>query len=392
MSRVSTERLSKVVQSLAPSGIREFFDMVLGMPDVVSLGVGEPDFVTPWHICERAIYGIEQGYTSYTSNRGLKQLRQAITDRIYQRYNVDYNPDSQALITVGVSEGLDLALRAVLNKGDKVIIVRPSYVSYAPVVFMAGGVPIFIDLNEQTDFKLTQGLLKEKVSKEKNIKAIILNYPCNPTGVSYKKEELKEIFSVLSENGIIVISDEIYDGLTYDFEHTPSFVFDEIRDNLIYLNGFSKTYAMTGWRIGYALGPEDIISAMIKIHQYTMLCAPIMSQLAAIEAIENGENELLQMKAEYRRRRNFIVSGLNHLGLHTRMPEGAFYTYTNISSTGLDSMEFAKRLLKEEKVAVVPGTAFSPEGKDYIRISYASSLDKLRVAILRMEAFIEKLR
>ncbi len=388
----NSSRISNVVSSLPPSGIRQFFDLVLGMPDVVSLGVGEPDFSTPWHISERAIYNIESGYTSYTSNKGLKELRQAIVTRIKEKYGVSYDCETEALITVGVSEAMDLALRAILNKGDKVVVLRPCYVSYAPVVLMAGGDVVYVDLDVETDFKLTPEILEEVIDKNGPVKAIILNYPCNPTGVSYTKEELAQLFGILARNSVIVISDEIYDGLTYDFEHTPSFVFEAIRENLIYLNGFSKTYAMTGWRIGYALGPQDIISAMTKIHQYTMLCAPIMSQFAAIEAVEDGQDDLLYMKAEYKRRRNFIVNALNRMGLETRLPEGAFYTYTNISSTGMDSMSFARALLEAEKVAVVPGTAFSPKGDNYIRISYASSIDKLRQAVLKMEAFLERVR
>ncbi len=384
-------RISKVVESLPPSGIRQFFDLVIGMPDVVSLGVGEPDFPTPWHICERAIYSIERGYTSYTSNRGLRELRLAICEKIYRKWGVSYDPDTQCLITVGVSEGVDLALRAIINPGDKVLVIRPSYVSYAPVAMMAGANVVYLDLDEKTEFKLHPELLKSIVRREGSIKAMVFNYPCNPTGVSYTYEELSSIFKVIEDLGIILLSDEIYDGLTYDFAHTPSFVFGGLRDRLIYLNGFSKTFAMTGWRIGYVLGPEDIISAMTKIHQYTMLCAPIMGQVAAIEAVEHGSKELEHMRNEYRRRRNFIVSELNRLGLKTRLPEGAFYTYTDISITGMDSMEFAQKLLQEEKVAVVPGIAFSPEGDKFVRISYASSLDKLRQAVFRMEAFLERL-
>ncbi len=385
-------RISKVVDSLPPSGIRQFFDLVLGMPDVISLGVGEPDFSTPWHICERAIYSIERGYTSYTSNKGLRELRVLICERIKRKWGVSYDPDTQCLITVGVSEGMDLALRSLINPGDKVLVIRPCYVSYAPVSVMAGGRVVYLDLGPEMDFKLSPNVLRSTIKKEGDIKVMVFNYPCNPTGVSYTKEELEGIFEVLEEEGILLISDEIYDGLTYDFEHTPSFVFEGIRKNLVYLNGFSKTFAMTGWRIGYALGPEDIISAMTKIHQYTMLCAPVMGQIAGMEAIENGEEVLEYMRNEYRRRRNFIVAELNRLGLKTRLPEGAFYTYTDISSTGMDCMKFAERLLLEEKVAVVPGLAFSPKGGNFIRISYASSLDKLRQAIFRMEAFLERVR
>ncbi len=384
------DSLSERVKKIPPSGIRKFFDLVLGMPDVISLGVGEPDFSTPWHISERAIYGIENGYTSYTSNRGLKELRQLISDDIFARANVRYDPENQILITVGVSEALDLSIRAILNPSERVLIIRPAYVSYAPVVSLCGGEPVFIDLTPETGFKLTPAILKDALKKYYPVKAVIFNYPCNPTGVSYTEEQLKEIVDVFAEFGVIVISDEIYDGLSYDFPHTPLVSFPEIRDNLIYLNGFSKIYAMTGWRIGYAVGPQDIISLMTKIHQYTALCAPIMSQMAAIEAIENGKQDIENMRREYKRRRNLTVSELNRLNLRTNLPQGAFYVYVDISVTKLDSMKFAEGLLMEEKVAVVPGVAFSPYGDKFIRISYSTSMQNIKEAIKRMEVFLGK--
>ncbi len=388
-----SDRVSKLIASLAPSGIREFFELVLGMPDVLSLGVGEPDFSTPWHISEKAIYGLERGYTSYTSNKGMIELRRAITTKISRDFGIEYDPHSQVLITVGVSEAMDLAMRAILNPGERVLIIRPCYVSYEPLVRMAGGEPVFLDLASDTDFKATPEMIEDILKSNSPVKAVIFNYPSNPTGVSYLKAELEEIARLFNDFGVLVISDEIYDELTYDFSHTPYLALENSKpDNLIYLNGFSKAYAMTGWRIGYAIGPSDIIGVMTKIHQYSILCAPIMSQMAALEAVENSGPDVSSMRKEYKRRRNFIVAELNRLGLKTRLPEGAFYTYTDISSSGMDSMSFARSLLEKEKVAVVPGTAFSPNGSRYIRISYSSSMEKLRQAVMRIEAFLTDLR
>ncbi len=381
-------RVSNLVKSLPPSGIREFFELVLDMPDVLSLGVGEPDFITPWHICERAIYSIEQGYTSYTSNKGMIKLRQAITDKINRKYSVEYDPKSQVLITVGVSEAMDIAMRAILNPGDKVLIIRPCYVSYEPLVRMAGGEPVFLDLRRDTKFKILPEELDAVLKENAPVKSVVFNYPSNPTGVSYTREELEKIAEVFAKYDVLVISDEIYDGLTYDFDHTPFFAVAKDLGNVLYLNGFSKVYAMTGWRIGYAIGPEDIIALMTKIHQYSILCAPIMSQMAALEAVEDADEAALNMRKEYKRRRNFVVAELNRLGLKTNSPQGAFYTYTDISSTKTDSMAFAKALLQKERVAVVPGSAFSPQGGSFIRISYSSSMEKLRAALLRIESFL----
>jgi len=378
--------LSRSIKALPPSGIREFFDLVLSMDDVVSLGVGEPDFTTPWHIRESAIFSIEQGMTSYTSNKGMLELRVKVADKIKQKCGVFYDPEEEILITVGVSEAMDIVLRAILNKGDRVAVIKPSYVSYSPCVLMAGGVPVEIECLPEDKFKLNPSFLEKECKK--GLKALILNYPCNPTGVSYKCEELEPVVDIIKKYNLLVLSDEIYDSLTYDFEHTPLISFPDMKENVIYLNGFSKGFAMTGWRIGYIAAPKEITSMANKIHQYTILCAPIMGQIAAIEALRNGESEVEAMKKEYKRRRNFLVSKMNEIGLATFMPEGAFYTYSDISRTKLSSNEFAKKLLLEKKVAVVPGSAFSANGNRYIRISYASSFENIKEALFRIEEFI----
>lgn len=381
--------ISRLVSTIPPSGIRRFFDIVLGMKDVISLGVGEPDFVTPWNIRETAIHSIEQGYTSYTSNKGLQELRQAITNHLHREYKLDYNPDTEILITVGVSEALDLAVRAIINPGDEVIIPEPCYVSYGPVVTLARGKPIFIKTHPDTGFKLNPQDVDKLCNKK--TKAIILSYPANPTGTSYTKPELERLKKIIQKNNLIVISDEIYSELSYDFKHTPWPTLKGTKSHCIYLNGFSKAYAMTGWRIGYAIGPKEVISAMTKIHQYTMLSAPTIAQFAAIEAIQNGQNSVHQMCDEYKRRRNLVVNSLNRIGLKCNMPQGAFYVFCCVKSTGLTEIEFASRLLKQEKVAVVPGTAFGASGKGYIRISYASSMDNLKEAISRIGKFVKSI-
>lgn len=381
-------KISKKVQEMPPSGIREFFDLVIGMKDVISLGVGEPDFSTPWNICESGIFSIEKGYTSYTSNKGLYELRLGISNYLKRRHGVAYDPEKEILVTAGVSEGLDLALRAIINPGDKVLIPDPSYVSYYPVTFLAGGKPVFIK-TKKTGFKLTPGLVERHMSK--GVKAVILNYPVNPTGVSYTRKELIELSRIFIKHKLIVISDEIYGELTYDFEHTPLVTLKGMKDMTLHFDGFSKAFAMTGWRVGFCCGPEKIIGAMTKVHQYTMLCAPIMGQMAGMEALKNHTQcHVMEMKREYKRRREFIVARLNELGLSCSMPEGAFYVFPSIEKTGMDSVEFAKRLLKKEKVAVVPGTAFGSEGKGHIRISYASKMSDLKEAGLRLERFLRK--
>jgi len=383
--------ISKLVQQIQPSGIRVFFDLVLGMPDVISLGVGEPDFVTPWSIREAGIYSLEQGYTSYTSNKGLYRLRLEISRYLKRKYGLSYDADSQILITVGVSEAKDLAVRSLINPRDKVIITDPSYVSYAPLVTLAGGLPISIVTTMKDKFKINPQKLDELCHKQKP-KIIFLNYPSNPTGASYRKKELQTLARVILKHKLVVISDEIYGDLTYDFQHSPFSTLEGTKKNTIYLNGFSKSYAMTGWRVGYACGPTDVIAAMTKIHQYTIMCVPITSQMAACEALVSGQKSVEEMKDEYRRRRQFVFEELNKIGLRCIKPDGAFYVFPSIKSTGLSSMEFANRLLKEQKVAVVPGTAFGVSGEGYIRISYASSMENLKEALGRMKRVLQKVK
>jgi len=375
------------VEKLAPSGIRAFFDLVLGMKDVISLGVGEPDFVTPWNIRETGIFSLEQGYTSYTSNKGLYKLRLLIQRSLKQLYGLNYSPDDDILITVGVSEALDLAVRAILNPGDQVIIPEPCYVSYGPVVELAGGVPVYLPTTAKEGFKITAAKL-EKACNNKT-KGIILNYPSNPTGVTYNKKELESISRVCLKHNLVVISDEVYGDLTYTGKHIPFPCLSGAQANTLYLNGFSKAYAMTGWRVGYACGPKSIIAAMTKIHQYTILCAPILSQMAACEALQTGKKSLEDMKKEYNRRRDLMHQGLNEIGLSCDMPQGAFYIFPSIKKTGLSSLDFANKLLKQQKVAVVPGVAFGKDYDQHIRISYATNYSKLQEAIKCIKIFVD---
>ena len=379
-------KISKKVQEIPPSGIREFFELVVGMKDVISLGVGEPDFVTPWNICESAIFSIEKGYTSYTSNKGLYELRLQISKFLKSKHGLVYDPDKEILVTAGVSEALDITVRAILDPGDKILIPAPHYVSYYPVSFLAGGKPVIIDTRE-TGFRLTPSLVKRHISK--GVKAIIFNYPTNPTGVSYTRKELLDLSRVFVKHNLIVISDEIYDELTYDFSHTSLSKLPGMKQRTVYLNGFSKSFAMTGWRVGYACGPRDIIEAMTKIHQYVIMCSPIMGQIGAIEALKASSHYVQEMKREYKRRREFIVDRLNEMKLSCRKPEGTFYVFPSVKHTGMDCVEFAKGLLKSEKVAVVPGTAFGPQGKGHVRMSYATSMPDLKEAMSRIERFLK---
>jgi aminotransferase len=381
--------IAKRVRETPPSGIRAFFELVIGMKDVISLGVGEPDFDTPWHIRETGIYSLEKGYTSYTSNKGLRELRVAIADFLKERHGLKYDPDREILVTVGVSEAVDIAMRALLEPNDAFIVPQPCYVSYGPAVDLAGGTPRYIESPEADDFKLTPAKLRACLGRR--TRGLIINYPANPTGMSYTRAELEGLAKVISRTNCLVFSDEIYDELTYDYEHTPFPKLKGMKERTLYLNGFSKAFAMTGWRIGYAAGPAPLIAAMTKIHQYTILCAPITGQFAACEALKRGAEAVQQMKREYARRRAFVHHRLNDMGLTCRKPEGTFYIFPSIASSGLDSDQFAKRLLKEEKIAVVPGTAFGKVGEGYIRISYASSYDNLKEAMDRMERFLRRL-
>lgn len=386
---LSLKPLSKTALEVPFSGIRRFFDIAASMQDVVSLGVGEPDFVTPWSVREAAIYSLERGQTTYTSNYGLLELRREISRYLSKRYKIEYNPEGEILVTVGVSEGLDLAMRVLLNPGDEVLIPEPCYVSYRPCVSLAGGIPVGVETRSDAKFAVTAEQLKAACTER--TKAILLGYPSNPTGAVLSKEQIVEIINFARERGLYVISDEIYDRLTYEGIHTCVASVPGAREITILLNGFSKAHAMTGWRIAYACAPEHILKMMMKIHSYTMLCAPITGQIAAVEALKHAEREVEDMVAHYRQRRRLIVDGLNKLGLTCHMPLGAFYAFPSIESTGLTAEQFAERLLLEERVAVVPGTAFGAGGDGHIRCSYATSVDKIELALARMRKFVDKL-
>lgn len=386
---LSLKPLSKTALEVPFSGIRRFFDIAASMQDVVSLGVGEPDFVTPWSVREAAIYSLERGQTTYTSNYGLLELRREISRYLNKRYKIEYNPEGEILVTVGVSEGLDLAMRVLLNPGDEVLIPEPCYVSYRPCVALAGGIPVGVETRSDAKFAVTAEQLKAACTER--TKAILLGYPSNPTGAVLSKEQIVEIINFARERGLYVISDEIYDRLTYEGIHTCVASVPGAREITILLNGFSKAHAMTGWRIAYACAPEHILKMMMKIHSYTMLCAPITGQIAAVEALKHAEREVEDMVAHYRQRRRLIVDGLNKLGLTCHMPLGAFYAFPSIESTGLTAEQFAERLLLEERVAVVPGTAFGAGGDGHIRCSYATSVDKIELALARMRSFVDKL-
>jgi aminotransferase len=382
--QLSHDKLSKKVQEIKPSGIRKFFDLIIGRKDIISLGVGEPDFPVPWRVREEIIYSLEKGITSYTSNHGLPELRQAIAE-YYKKFGVQCN-SNDVIITTGVSEAFDVALRAIINPGDAVLIPEPSYVSYKPLTILAGGEAVTIPTNP--DFKLNYERISEYA--ELKPKAIILNYPNNPTGVSYTKKELEEISNAIIEHDMLVISDEIYCELSYTNKHSSIASIEGMQERTIILNGFSKAFAMTGLRVGYAIAPSEILDAMLKIHQYCMLCAPISAQIGAIEALKNGEDELEEMRSEYIRRRNFFVRRLKSV-LDVSMPDGAFYVFPNINSTGLSSEEFTERLLLEKNVAVVPGNAFGECGEGYVRCAYAVNMEKLKEAADRIEDFVRSL-
>ena len=373
------------VGQIKSSGIREFFDIAQRMEDAISLGVGEPDFVTPWSIREACIFSLEKGYTSYTSNWGLLELREMLSEKLHHDDSVYYDPEGELLITTGVSEAFDLALRAIINPGDEVIIHEPSYVSYKPCALFAGGIPVSIETEVGDEFKLRADRIEDKITEK--TKAIVLNYPNNPTGATLTKKDLEQIADVANEHDLLVISDEIYGKLTYDGEHTCFSTLKGMKERTILLNGFSKAYAMTGWRIGYAAGNKDIIEAMMKIHQYTMLCTPITAQMAAVEALR-CDDETAEMVYEYNRRRRLMVEGLRELGLSCFEPKGAFYTFPSIANTGLTSAEFAKRLLFEHKVVVIPGSVFGDCGEGFIRCSYAVSQYELKEALNRLGRFL----
>ena len=382
------KRISPVVQAIPPSGIRRFFDIAAEMEDVISLGVGEPDFVTPWSIRESCVYGLEQGYTSYTANRGLLELREEICALQKRNFNIDYDPKTNVLVTVGVSEALDIAMRAILTPGDEILIPEPCYVSYKACASLAGAVPVAVPAKIENNFSITPADLEAHVTNK--TKALLIGYPNNPTGAILTKEQLMDIATFAQEHDLIVISDEIYGDLTYGGERHVCFAgLPGMKDRTILLNGFSKAYAMTGWRIGYAMSNPAIISAMTKIHQYTMLCAPITAQIAAVEALRHGEKYMKKMVSEYDKRRRLIYDGLTNAGLKCFEPKGAFYIFPDITSTGLTSEEFAEQLLMKEHVALVPGTAFGQCGEGYVRCSYATSVTKISEAIARIEHFVQ---
>lgn len=380
--------LSDKIVNIKPSGIRKFFDIVSTMKDAISLGVGEPDFDTPWHIREEGLYSLEKGRTFYTSNSGLTELREEICNYLHRRFDLSYDPVHEVLITVGGSEAIDLALRAMLNPGDEVLIPQPSYVSYEPCVVLADGVPVTIQLKEENEFKLTRKQLEDAVTEKTKI--LILPFPNNPTGSIMEQNDLEEIVDFVKEKDLYVISDEIYSELTYGKRHVSVASFSGMKERTIVINGFSKSYAMTGWRLGYALGPELILKQMTKIHQFAIMCAPTTSQYAAIEAMKHGDDDVEQMRNEYDNRRRYLVNALREMGFDCFEPFGAFYVFPSIKKFGMTSDEFANRLLQEEKVAVVPGTAFGMCGEGFIRISYAYSIENLKEALGRIQHFIEK--
>lgn len=383
-------KIAKKVTELPPSGIRKYFDIASTIKDVISLGVGEPDFITPWRVREASIYGIEKGRTTYTSNWGLLELRELISKYTYEGAGIDYDPKNEILVTTGVSEGIDLAIRATTDPGDEILVVEPSYVSYKPCVVMADGKPVPVTTTEENEFKVRREDLEEKITPR--TVAIIINYPNNPTGSIMTRKDLEEVADVAVEHDLMVLSDEVYEKLTYEGTHASIARLNGMRDNTILLNGFSKAFAMTGWRLGYACGNSDIIEAMMKIHQYTMLCAPITAQMGAIEALKSGQQDMLDMVKEYNRRRRVIVRGFNALGMHCFEPKGAFYSFPSIKFTGLSADEFSERLLYEQGVVTVPGSVFGESGVGHLRCSYCASMEDIKEALARIGRFLDKLK
>lgn len=382
--------LADKVVEIKPSGIRKFFDIVSEMQDAISLGVGEPDFDTPWHIRDEGIYSLERGKTFYTSNSGLKELRTEICNYLKRRANVQYDWAKEVLITVGGSEAIDIGLRAMINPGDEVLIPQPSYVSYEPCAILAGATPVIINLKAENEFRLTAKELEDAITDKTKI--LILPFPNNPTGAIMEREDLEAIAEVIIKHDLFVMSDEIYAELTYKDDHVSIASLPGMKERTILINGFSKAYAMTGWRLGYACGPKEIIQQMTKIHQFAIMCAPTTSQYAAVEALKNGDSDVEEMRTSYNQRRRFLMDAFRKMGLECFEPYGAFYVFPCIKEFGMTSDEFATRFLEEEKVAVVPGTAFGDSGEGYLRISYAYSLEKLRLAMEKMERFVNKLR
>lgn len=381
--------LSNTIKEIKPSGIRKFFDIVSEMKDAISLGVGEPDFDTPWHIREEGIYSLEKGRTFYTSNAGLKELRKEVCNYLKRRLNLDYQYDKEVIITVGGSEAIDLAVRAMIDPGDEVLIPQPSFVSYEPCVQLAYGKPVIIELKEENEFKLTKEEVLEKITDK--TKLLVLPFPNNPTGATMNRAELEEIAQVCIEKDIFVLSDEIYSELTYNGEHVSIACIPGMQERTVLINGFSKAYAMTGWRLGYAVAPAVIMEQMVKIHQFAIMSAPTTSQYAAVEALRNGDEDVRRMCESYNQRRKFVLHQFKEMGLECFEPFGAFYVFPSIKKFGMSSDEFATRLLQEEKVAVVPGTAFGDCGEGFLRISYAYSIEDLKVALERVKKFVERI-
>ena len=382
-------RIAKTVRNMPRSGIRDFFEIVSSREGVISLGIGEPDFVTPWHIREAAARALDRGVTSYTSNMGLLSLRRGISNYVEKKTGVAYNPEDEVLVTVGVSEGLDLAIRALIEPGDEVLYHEPSYVSYNPLIALAHGKTVAVETQKENGFRLMRTELEKKVSPK--TKVLLLNYPNNPTGATLSKENVEEIAAFAIEHDLIVFTDEIYDELTYDREHFSIISVPGMRERTIYLHGFSKAWAMTGFRMGFTCAPPELTEAMMKIHQYSMLCAPVLSQEASIEALKHADKDIAHMKAEYKKRRNFIHASLEEMGIPCIRPDGAFYAFADISKFGMTAQEFSLKLLDEENVACVPGTAFGACGEGFIRCSYATSLDQIKEAMVRIARFIGKL-
>jgi aminotransferase len=379
--------ISAKVDQLKPSGIRRFFDLAAGMEGVISLGVGEPDFVTPWSVREAAILSLEQGYTSYTANAGLLELRQEIASYMVKSFGVKYEPESEIIVTVGASQAIDIALRAILDQGDEVIVIEPCFVSYAPLVSLAGGTPVSVQTRKEDDFKILPSQLEQAITQR--TKAILLCSPNNPTGTMLSGNELEAIAAVAEKHDLLVLSDEIYAELVYDEEYTSFASISGMKERTLLISGFSKGFAMTGWRLGFICAPKEISQAMLKIHQYSMMCAPTMAQFAALEALRTGRGDVESMQKSYRRRRNYFVQSLEDIGLPCHIPGGAFYAFPSIEGTGLTSEQFAEQLLLEEKVAVVPGNVFGESGEGHIRCSYASSMEQLQEAIKRIGRFLE---
>ncbi len=383
-------KLSQTVESIAPSGIRRFFDLASSMDNIISLGVGEPDYTTPWNVREASIHSLERGLTSYTANAGLMELREEIANYMEERFQTKYDPADEVIVTVGASEGLDIALRAVVDPGDEVLVVEPCFVSYAPLVSLTGGIPVPVPTSMENDFQVSVEAIRERLTP--NTKAIMLSFPNNPTGAVMGRKELEEIAGLVQEHDLVVFSDEIYAELSYDEEHVSTAALSGMWERTVLISGFSKSFAMTGWRVGYVCAPAPYAKAMLKIHQYAMMCASTMAQYAALEAMKNGRQEMEEMIVSYRQRRNYFVESLREAGLQCHSPGGAFYAFPSIRATGMTSEEFAEKLLIEQRVAVVPGHVFGAGGEGHVRCSYAASMSQLEEAVDRIAAFVKNVR